>query len=48
MFESEDLPAHWPRLDAFEGDEYRRIRVRVITGEGEVEGFIYALAERFC
>ncbi len=47
IFESEDLPAHWPRLDAFEGDEYRRVRVQVTTGQGDVEGYIYALAERF-
>lgn len=47
IFESQDLPAHWPRLDAFEGDEYRRTPVRVMTSEGELEGYIYALAERF-
>lgn len=25
LFTSPDLPAHWPRLDRFEGPDYRRI-----------------------
>ena len=25
IFESDDLPAHWARLDAFEGEGYRRV-----------------------
>lgn len=29
VFVSSDLPRHWPRLDAFEGEEYRRILVPV-------------------
>ncbi len=29
VFASEDLPAHWARLDAFEGPDYRRIVVPV-------------------
>lgn len=28
------LPAHWPRLDAFEGDEYRRILVPIVLAAG--------------
>lgn len=44
VFESEDLPAHWPRLDAFEGEGYRRSVVRVETEDGVIEGCIYALA----
>ena len=46
IFESEDLPAHWLRLDAFEGEEYRRTAVRVMTDTGVVEGYVYALAVR--
>jgi gamma-glutamylcyclotransferase (GGCT)/AIG2-like uncharacterized protein YtfP len=34
VFLSGDLPAHWQRLDAFEGPDYRRTRVIVnIAGE---------------
>jgi gamma-glutamylcyclotransferase (GGCT)/AIG2-like uncharacterized protein YtfP len=29
LFHSEELERHWPRLDAFEGPEYRRILVPV-------------------
>lgn len=29
VLESDDLDAHWQRLDAFEGDDYRRIVVPV-------------------
>ena len=29
VFDSADLPLHWGRLDAFEGDTYRRILVPV-------------------
>jgi len=45
LFESHDLPAHWPRLDAFEGAEYRRVRTRVKTDAGSVEASIYVAAE---
>jgi gamma-glutamylcyclotransferase (GGCT)/AIG2-like uncharacterized protein YtfP len=41
---SDDLPAHWPRLDAFEGDEYRRVLAEIQTDDGSVEAFIYVLA----
>lgn len=37
LFVSDDLPAHWARLDAFEGPEYRRILVPVFDGEVVVE-----------
>ncbi|RYF90927.1 MAG: gamma-glutamylcyclotransferase [Caulobacteraceae bacterium] len=46
VFESADLPAHWARLDAFEGDGYRREVVTVRTEAGEVEAWIYASANR--
>ncbi len=45
VFESADLPDHWDRLDAFEGDGYRRAPVTVETKDGPVEAFIYVLAE---
>lgn len=43
VFESPDLPAHWPRLDAFEGEQYQRTLVPVHTPDGDVPAFIYAL-----
>jgi len=33
---SPDLPAHWPRLDAFEGPGYRRILVPVEDESGDL------------
>ncbi|WP_253185804.1 gamma-glutamylcyclotransferase [Novosphingobium sp. NDB2Meth1] len=39
------MPAHWDRLDAFEGDEYRRGEVMVETAEGRVAAWIYLAAE---
>jgi gamma-glutamylcyclotransferase (GGCT)/AIG2-like uncharacterized protein YtfP len=45
VFESGDLPAHWERLDSFEGDGYRRV-VATILVEGErLEAYVYALAQ---
>ena len=44
IFESADLPAHWPRLDAFEGPGYRRVTVAVATENGPLEARIYELA----
>ena len=43
VFSSQALPAHWARLDAFEGADYRRVRVAVTTDEGVVEANIYAV-----
>ncbi len=45
IFTSADLPDHWTRLDAFEGEGYRRARVPAITDDGEVEVSIYVLAD---
>jgi gamma-glutamylcyclotransferase (GGCT)/AIG2-like uncharacterized protein YtfP len=42
---SEDLPEHWRRLDAYEGDGYRRVKAEVSTGDGAVEAYIYVLAK---
>ena len=44
LLESADLPSHWARLDAFEGEGYRRVAARVSTPEGEVSAWIYVLA----
>jgi gamma-glutamylcyclotransferase (GGCT)/AIG2-like uncharacterized protein YtfP len=44
LFESEDLSAHWGRLDAFEGDGYRRVVTTVHTSDGDVDAFVYVLA----
>ena len=46
LFTSPDLPAHWARLDAFEGAEYRRSEVMVETAEGVVSAWIYLAAGR--
>ncbi|MEV6965909.1 gamma-glutamylcyclotransferase [Hamadaea sp. NPDC051192] len=43
VFESADLPAHWPRLDDFEGPSYQRVTVNVRTPAGVVQASIYAL-----
>ena len=43
IFESPDLPAHWSRLDAFEGDGYQRVETTVHTPTGEVTAALYAL-----
>lgn len=44
LFLSTDLPAHWARLDAFEGDGYVRSEVVVQTPEGPIAAYIYQLA----
>lgn len=44
VLESVDLPAHWARLDEFEGADYRRIAVRVATANGERSAYIYVVA----
>lgn len=41
---SADLPAHWSRLDAFEGEEYRRVVTGVDTPEGPLDACLYELA----
>ncbi len=44
VFESDDLPEHWSRLDLFEGPAFRRTPVEVDTVDGVVIAFVYALA----
>lgn len=45
VFTSDDLPAHWARLDAFEGEGYTRVWVEVTTADGILEASIYVLAD---
>ena len=45
IFESEDLPQHWSRLDEFEGPEYRRVITQVLTPEGKLKAHIYTVAD---
>lgn len=44
LFESEELAPHWARLDEFEGPGYRRVVARVRTSFGELDAWIYVLA----
>lgn len=46
LFESEELPAHWARLDAFEGPGYRRVSTFVRTEGEALPAYIYALADK--
>lgn len=43
VLESADLPAHWSRLDDFEGPAYARVRTTVRTADGPVEAYAYVL-----
>ena len=45
VLESVDLPAHWARLDAFEGPGYERVVITVRTSTGDVDASIYVLVE---
>ena len=45
VFESTDLPAHWERLDDFEGPAYQRVVTLVRTSTGYVDASIYVLVE---
>ncbi len=44
VFESEDLPEHWMRLDEFEGSGYRRVVTEVEVDGGLVSACIYVAA----
>jgi gamma-glutamylcyclotransferase (GGCT)/AIG2-like uncharacterized protein YtfP len=43
VFESADLPAHWSRLDDFEGPGYQRVVTTVHSPAGEIDACIYVL-----
>ena len=44
IFESDDLPDHWPEFDSFEGKEYVRTATWAETDTGRLRVSIYALA----
>ena len=45
VFSSEALPAHWSRLDEFEGDGYVRVLATATLGDGtRVDAYVYALS----
>lgn len=42
VFISNDLPAHWTRLDKFEGENYQRVPIKAVMDNGEIiEAQIY-------
>jgi len=43
LFESVELPAHWSRLDDFEGPGYRRVVTTVHMPAGDVDASIHVL-----
>ena len=44
IFESNDLPQHWERLDKFEGKDYRRVVITATLENGdEVQAHIYSV-----
>lgn len=46
LFSSGHLPAHWARLDAFEGEGYERVMAAAKLGDGTiVDTYVYALRE---
>lgn len=46
VFSSDELAAHWARLDAFEGEGYERVlTVARLDGGATVDAYIYRLRE---
>ena len=44
VFASNDLPAHWQRLDDFEGNEYKRVTTEVqLVSNDSVTAHVYVL-----
>lgn len=43
IFQSVELPAHWDRLDAFEGKAYHRVTITALCGDGPLDVSIYTL-----
>ncbi|MGO1070148.1 gamma-glutamylcyclotransferase family protein [Lysobacter sp. CA199] len=45
VFSSDALPAHWQRLDEFEGEGYERVLTSAeLQGGGVVPAYVYALS----
>ncbi|RVT95074.1 gamma-glutamylcyclotransferase [Sphingomonas crocodyli] len=45
LLDSADLPAHWARLDDFEGDGYARVVASIETDTGATTAWIYVSAD---
>lgn len=46
VFTSAALPQHWARLDAFEGEGYRRVLTTARLADGSAaDAYVYALSE---
>ncbi len=46
IFSSEKLEEHWDKLDAFEGEEYKRVLAEFETGNGKiVKAYIFVLKD---
>jgi gamma-glutamylcyclotransferase (GGCT)/AIG2-like uncharacterized protein YtfP len=43
VFTSAELPAHWARLDRFEGAAYTRVEVEVMTVLGPMSAQVYVV-----
>ena len=44
VFSSAQLARHWPRLDAFEGEGYKRVSATVrVNGAHDVDAYVYVL-----
>lgn len=43
VLESSELPDHWDRLDAFEGEEYERVETCVETPNGRIRACVYVV-----
>ncbi len=47
IFSSDKLKYHWGELDEFEGEEYKRVLIKVKTKDSmAVDAYIYILRER--
>ncbi|MBL4870634.1 MAG: gamma-glutamylcyclotransferase [Robiginitomaculum sp.] len=47
IFTSKDLPAHWDRLDTFEGKDYKRVMIMATLENGDkVKTQIYSVLSR--
>ena len=47
VFSSSDLPAHWERLDRFEGPDYERVLIQATLKTGDfLEVFTYRVVPR--
>lgn len=47
VFASYELPAHWARLDEFEGEGYERVLTTATLDSGEqIETYVYQLSDK--